>query len=200
MRKPYVCDKAFSKEGSIKGFNKYADAHRGKKPSCFKAETIAKARERVKSFEEASRVAPKPAAIVEAAPAKEEPAPTNSVVYDCDDAASDGTGSTLELLETAVEKYETVKTIAIEREQELLEEIEALEARVAVAESGAALPALLIEAIEKAYEWDPEDEPEKPLPAEMMATISRVMMRQRNIINKLRREVELLKHGDEDDD
>jgi hypothetical protein len=192
QNKPWIGDKDISPPSGLKAFYKFYDAHFKKKPACFKPEAIKKAREKVKHLaEKALEEAPQAPTVefdAERAPA---PAPRNEVVYEAKgDAETDSTGSTLELLEVAVEKYEEVKEIAIEREAELLEEIEELEGKLAGAQIVS--PEVVL-AVKSCYCWDPEEEEEEPSFEEMVASICKSVRYTRGLLERRTAELNRLR-------
>jgi len=192
QNKPWIGDKTMSPPTGLKAFNKFFDAHFKKKPGCFKPEAIKTAREKVQHLVEKALQEPPQPPVFE----MEEAPPRNEVIYETDtvddDAETDGTGSTVELLETAVEKYEKVKTVAFEREAELLEEVEELEAQLA--NSQVVSPEVLA-TVKSTYCWDPEDEPEEPSFEEMVASICQSVRYTRGLLERRSAELNKLKAG-----
>lgn len=167
---------------------KFYNAHFKKKPACFKPEAIKKAREKVKHLVERALEEPAAPPVLEL---EDAPAPKNEVVFEGEgDADTASTGSTLELLETAVEKYETVKTAAFEREAELEEEVAELEAKLAGSQQ---VSAEVLLAVKSCYAWDPDEEEEEPAFEEMVASICKSLRYVRGLLDRRTAELNRLR-------
>lgn len=117
-------------------------------------------------------------------------APTNTVVFKPEISEAAAPAEDLTAAYQALnEDYEALKSAAIEREAELLSEVEDLEGRLLETQGAPKLPAELTTAVKLTYNWDPDAEPEEPAMEEMMASLVSEVRTHRSTIIKLRRQI-----------